>query len=99
MDSRMPQKCHLVRSLKEIKESSSQQADEGLSYVASAALNIIKDVSEGSLKSMDIPCLADLVVEIENEGYGESLFTHLQDSTHDCHICTALAAHLDARGR
>lgn len=86
--------CTLVSTLKEIASDCEKNAAVGLSYVAHAALNIIKDISEGGIKSLDIACLADLVTEIANEGYGHSLLAYLQQDAQDCDICAALAHRL-----
>ena len=86
--------CTLVSTLKEIASDCEKNAAVGLSYVADAALNIVRDISEGGIKSLDIACLADLVTEIANEGYGNSLLAYLQQDAQDCKICEALARHL-----
>jgi hypothetical protein len=87
-------RCTLVATLKEIASDCEKNAAVGLSYVAHAALNIIRDIGEGGIKSLDIACLADLVTEIANEGYGQTLLAYLHQDAQDCDICQALARHL-----
>lgn len=91
-------RCKLILFLEELRGSSRQKGAVGLSMVAAAALDIIRDACEESLTARDVACLADLVTEIRNEGH-TGLSIYLQEDVPDCRICAALAERLRLTGR
>lgn len=85
--------CKLVRLLKDICGSAQEMGAVGLSLVAAAALDIIRDACEEFMTEGDVACLADLVAEIRNEGH-TGLTVYLQADAPDCALCAALARRL-----
>jgi hypothetical protein len=82
--------CKMIRFLKELESASEDSGAAGLAFVASAAVKIIEDINENFMSPVDIDCLADLVIEIRNEGYA-GLQVYLEEDAQDCTICSALA--------
>lgn len=91
--------CRLIQILEETAHHSKQDAAMGLHHVVNSALNITKDMAEDGFTDLDISCLADIVLELENEGYGQSLTAYLTQDSHDCPICGALAKEVQSRKR
>lgn len=91
--------CRLIQILEEIADGSKQNAAIGLHHVVKSALNIIKDMTEDGFSHLDIACLADIVLELESEGYGKSLVAYLVEDSQDCAICGALAEEIQSRKR
>lgn len=91
--------CRLVQILEEIAQHSKQDAAMGLHHVVNSALSIIKDMAEDGFTDLDVNCLADIVLELETEGYGKSLIAYLAEDSQDCPICGALAKEVQSRKR
>jgi len=79
----------LIRFLRELESVSEDSGATGLAFIASAAMGIIEDINENFMSPVDIDCLADLVIEIRNEGYA-GLQVYLEEGAQECKICNAL---------
>lgn len=89
----MPHHCKLTRFLEELHNGAEERHAVGLSYVAQAALGIIADIREERMTAQDVACLADLVAEIQHEGYA-GLAVYLREDAAECEICAAVGKYL-----